>query len=246
MWMILATAGTLIPLGFGFISITHFAPGTHLRVSPEFIAISTVLIALIPLAVKINHKLDLPGGPLIIATLSREPQPYRWGEVVLGGTLWAVVWVTIIFLGTGLFLYFFPAFIPKHPINKMPIVKPSELWLLCGAVTSAFSAGVQEEILFRFVLIGVFSRTLMFISGTMDQRPNRRQLWLANIIQAYFFGLAHLLLDFHLTSGIVGPGELSIRPLVQPQTFGGIFLGWLYLRHGLETSMVSHIFFDLL
>lgn len=127
MWMILAVAGTLIPLGFGFISIRHFAPRADMRVSVEFIAVSAVLIALIPLAVKVNHKLDLPGGPLITAKIRREPQLYRWRDVVLGGVLWAVIWMPIVFVGTGLFLYFFPSFIPKHPINKMPIVKPSVL-----------------------------------------------------------------------------------------------------------------------
>jgi membrane protease YdiL (CAAX protease family) len=246
MWMILASLGTLIPLGFGYISIRHCAPGADMRVSAEFIAISTVLTALIPLAVKINYKLDLPGGPLITAMLGREPQPYRWGEVVLGGALWALVLMIIVFFGTGLLLYFFPAFIPKHPINKMPIVKPSELWLLCGAVISAFSAGVQEEILFRFVLIGLFSRILMIIKGNAEERPSRDQLWLATIMQAYCFGTAHVRPDFYLTGGIAGVGKFAIHGLIQPQTWTGIFLGWMYLSRGLETSMVAHIFLDLL
>lgn len=246
MWMILAGAGTLIPLGFGFISIPQFAPGADMRVSVEFIAVSTVLIALIPLAVKVNHKLDLPGGPLITATLRREPQPYRWGEVVLGGALWALVLMIIVFLGTGLLLYFFPSFIPKHPINKVPIVKPSELWFLCGAVISAFSAGVQEEILFRFVLIGVFSWTLMIVKGNAEERPSRGQLWLATFMQAYCFGIAHVKPDFYLTGGIAGVGTFAIHPLIQPQTWAGIFFGWLYLSRGLETSMVAHIFLYLL
>jgi membrane protease YdiL (CAAX protease family) len=113
-------------------------------------------------------------------------------------------------------------------------------------VTSALSAGVQEEILFRFVLMGVFSRALMTISSNADKPPSKGQLWLVNIVQAYFFGLAHLIADFHLSNGIVGLGELAIRPLVQHETLLGVFFGWLYLRHGLETSMVSHIFFDSL
>jgi hypothetical protein len=246
MWMILAGLGTLIPLGFGFISRTHSAPGVNIGISVEFIAVSTVLIALIPLAVKINHKLGLPGGPLITATLSREPQPYRWGEVVLAGALWAVVWMIAVFLCIGLFLYFFPSFIPEHPINKMPIVKPSGLWLLCGVATSAFSAGVQEEILFRFVLIGVFSWALMIIKGNAEQRPSRGLLWLATIMQAYCFGVAHLRPDFHQAGGIAGIGKFAIHTLIQPQTWTGIFFGWLYLSRGLETSMIAHIFLDLL
>ncbi|MFZ2059987.1 MAG: CPBP family glutamic-type intramembrane protease [Candidatus Binatus sp.] len=245
MWMILAGLGTLVSVGFDFIRMRQFAPGTDLSVSVEFIIISAVLIALIPVAVKINHKLDLPGGPLITATLGREPQPYRWRDVVLGGVLWAVILMIIALVGTGLFLYFFPSFIPKHPINKTPIVKPSELWLLCGVVIAA-SAGVQEEILFRFVLIGLFSRTLMTIKGNAEQRPSRGLLWLATIMQAYCFGMAHVRPDFYLARGIAGVGEFAIHALIQPQTWTGIFLGWLYLSRGLETAMVTHIFLDLL
>jgi membrane protease YdiL (CAAX protease family) len=80
----------------------------------------------------------------------------------------------------------------------------------------------------------------------VDQPPGRGQLWLVNIIQAYFFGLAHLIPDLHRRSGIVGLLKLAIRPLVQHETLLGVFFGWLYLRHGLETSMVSHTFFDSL
>jgi len=94
--------------------------------------------------------------------------------------------------------------------------------------------------------MGVFSWALTKISGNIDQRPTRGQLWLANIVQAYFFGLAHLIPYFPVARGILGLGELAIRTFVQPQILDGLFLGWLYLRDGLETSMVSHVFFDLL
>ena len=124
-------------------------------------------------------------------------------------------------------------------------MKPSELWLLCGVVIARITAGVQEEILFRFVLIGLFSWTLMTIRGNAEQRPSRGQLWIATIMQAYCFGLAHVRPDFYLARGIAGVGKFAIHPLVQAQTFCGIFFGWLYLSNGLETSMVSHIFLDL-
>ena len=253
MWMILAGLGTIIPLGFSFISRTHLRPGTGLNVWIEFIVFSIVLIAAIPFAVKVNHELALPGGPLITATLNHEPQPYGWGEVLLAGVLWSViallVFAVAFFVGVGLLFYFFPSFIPRIParqIQHAPIVKPSWIWLASGVVTSAVSAGVQEEILFRFVLVGLVSWALMTFRGNADQRPRRGQLWLANIVQAYFFSLAHFVSDFHLTRGIIGLGKVAICPVVRPQAVVGVFLGWLYLRHGLETAMVSHIFFDLL
>jgi membrane protease YdiL (CAAX protease family) len=256
--------GTLIPLGFSFISRTHLALGTvidnPIEFIVKFIVPCMVLTALIPFAVKANRQFDLPGGPLITANLNGEAQPYGWGEVLIAGVLWPIFALVVIviamialFVGIGLLAYFFPSLarprarthLPPRQIQPGLVVRPSGIWIVCSVVIFAFSAGVQEEILFRFVLVGVFSRALMTISANAEQ-PSRRQFWLANIMQAYCFGLAHLLPDFHLTSGIVGLGELTIRPFVQPQTFSGLFLGWLYLRHGLETSMVSHIFFDLL
>lgn len=253
LWMILAGLGTLIPLGFDFIGSTHFAPGALIYMPVEFVVISGVLIALIPFAVKANHQLDLPGGPLITATLNHEPKPFGWGEVVLGGVLWSVTALVVsmiaIAAGVGLLLCFFPSFLPilkSHYPHSGPTVRPSAIWLVSDLVTGAVSAGVQEEILFRFVLMGVFSWALSGVNGDSDRLPTRRQLWLANIAQAYFFGLAHLRSDFHLARGTVGLGKVLIRPLILPQTVSGIFFGWLYLRKGLETSIVSHTFFDLL
>ena len=252
MWMILAGAGTCIRLGFSFISRKHFAPGTVVDNPIEFIVLSIVLIALIPFAVKDSHQLGLPGGPLITSKLNGKPQPYGWGEVLIAGVLWSVIALVVLMIALvvsfSLLAYFSHSLVPHlpYPIQQPHFVKPSEIWLATYVLTSALSAGVQEEILFRFVLMALFTRALITISGNVDQPPGSGQLWLVNIIQAYFFGLAHLIPDFHRRSGIVGLLKLAIRPLVQPQTLTGVFFGWLYLRHGLETSMVSHIFFDLL
>jgi hypothetical protein len=246
-WIILASAATFIPLGFGLISREYPAPGTVIRDSIEYIVETAVLIAAIPSAVKINHKLDLPGGPLVTATLNGEPLPYEWSEVVLGGVLWSVIFllgvVAVIAVGVGLLLYFFPLSVPPIAVRRLhqvPTVKPSAILLVSEIVTSACLAAVGEEILFRFVLMAVFTRLLSGFRGNSDLPPSRSQLRLANIIQACLFGLAHWKSDFHLDKGLIGLGKLLIHIL------DGVFLGWLYLRKGLETSMVSHMFFDLL
>jgi membrane protease YdiL (CAAX protease family) len=246
MWVILATAGTFIPLGFNLIISAYPPPKILTPASIGFFVESAVLIAAIPFAVKINHKLGLPGGPLITATLNGEPLPYAWSEVVLGGVLWSVIFLVgelaFLFVGVGLLLYFFPSLaqaISVRQLHQVQTVKPSAIWLVSQIVTSAFSAAVREEILFRFVLMAVFSRALSGIGANSDLLPTRGHLWLANILQAYFFGLAHLKSDFPLAGGLV-LGKLLLHIL------DGVFFGWLYLRKGLETSIVSHMFFDLL
>jgi membrane protease YdiL (CAAX protease family) len=247
MWMTLAAMSTLIELGFVFVSSAHF--GTKPVTGGQIVAILVciVLIAMIPFAVKINYQLGLPGGGLIAAKLNGEEQPYRWSQVLLGGVLWSIVGMVAFFFLRGFFVWFF-----AHPtvsagqIHRMPIPKPSEIWLISSVVISAVSAGVREEILFRFVLMGVFSWALMIIRGGVDRRPSRGLIWLATILQAYCFGLLHLVPDFYLAKGIVGVSKVAIRTLVFPQTWIGIFYGRLYLSRGLETSTVAHIFWDLI
>jgi membrane protease YdiL (CAAX protease family) len=251
-WIILAGLGTAVPLGIVFISSKHLTPRLSVNEWIEFVVFSAVLIAAIPFAVKVNREFDLPGGPLITATIYREPKPYRWREVLIASVLWTLIALTVLMIAlfvVDLVLIFFPSFGPRimpHRTHRAQVVKPSAIWLASGVVAFAVLAGVQEEILFRFVLVGVLSWALMTISRAPNQRPNSRQLWLANIVQAYFFALAHRISDFHAAKGVIGVAQVAIRSLVRPQTFGGLFLGWLYLRDGLETAMVSHTFIDLL
>ncbi len=245
MWMILAVIGTLIQLGFGFINRTRSAPGTFVRGSIEFIVVSAVLISAIPFAVKANRELGLPGGPLITAKLNGEEQPYRWSPLFLGGVLWSVVGMVTVFVGQALFVVFILRLtVSAHQIHHAPIVRPSASWLVFSALVSSISAGVREEILFRFVLIGVFSWALVFISSSADRRPTRTQLWLAIIVQAYCFGAVHWLPGSYLAGGIFGVREIGI--LVQPQTWAGAFFGLLYVERDLETSIVAHTFWDLI
>lgn len=251
-WMILAGLATLVPMGFSVMSGTHLPPGTW-SVSIEVVVFSAVLIAAIPFVVRINHQFDLPGGALITAIVNREPRPYGWAEVLLAGVLWSVIalvlLVIILVVGVALLFVFFRSFLPTIParrIQQAPTAKQSAIWLVFGVVITAVSAGVQEEILFRLVLMGVVSWALITITGNEDQGLGRGQLWLANLVQGYFFGFAHFVSDLHMPKGIFGMGQIVVRPFLQPQTLTGVFLGWLYLRDGLETSIVSHIFFDLL
>jgi membrane protease YdiL (CAAX protease family) len=247
MWMILAVMGTLIQLGFSFISEPQFAPRTFVRGSIEFIIVSTVLISAIPFAVKVNRELGLPGGPLITAKLNGEEQPYRWSVVFLGGILWSVAAMFTLFVGRVLFVMFvLRPTVSAHQFHHSPIARPSASWLVFSAVISSISAGVREEILFRFVLIGVFSWALMFFRSSADQRPTRSQLGLATVMQAYCFGAVHWVSGSYLASGISGVGEVAIRILVLPQTCAGVFFGLLYLERDLETLIVAHAFWDLI
>ena len=68
--------------------------------------------------------------------------------------------------------------------------------------------------------------------------PGRRALWVVTFVQGYLFGLIHLAplagTMFHSTP------KLLLGALVMPQTWEGVVFGRLYLRRGLEASIIAH------
>ena len=73
--------------------------------------------------------------------------------------------------------------------------------------------------------------------------PGRRALWVVTIAQGYLFGLIHLAplagTMFHSTP------KLLLGALVMPQTWEGVVFGRLYLRRGLEASIIAHASMDV-
>jgi membrane protease YdiL (CAAX protease family) len=245
-WLVLAIAGTLIQLRFGFISGGHFAPGIVARGSIEFVVVTIVLTAMIPFAVKINHQLGLPGGPLITAKINGDERPNRWGRVFRDGVLWSVIGASALIVGRVLFVAcFLSPTLPAHEIHSAPVVISSLGWLAFSTVIVAIAASVREEILFRFVLMGIFSWALVIFRNKVDWQPTRSQLWLATIMQGYCFGLVHLVLGSYLARGIIGVSGFATHTLILPQTWIGILFGRLYLKSGLEASIVAHIVWSL-
>jgi membrane protease YdiL (CAAX protease family) len=80
-----------------------------------------------------------------------------------------------------------------------------------------------------------------FISKTADGKPTSAVLWTANILAAVLFGLGHLpatALLVPLTPVVVVRGIVLNR-------LAGVAFGWLYMKHGLESAMLSHLSADL-
>jgi membrane protease YdiL (CAAX protease family) len=106
----------------------------------------------------------------------------------------------------------------------------------------AIVAAVSEEIQFRLVLFAVFTWIARMITRNSFGESSRSVLWFATILQAYAFGMVHLLplagTVFRTTS------SLLIGGLLMPQTWEGIVLGRLYLKRGLEASMLAHAMMD--
>lgn len=102
---------------------------------------------------------------------------------------------------------------------------------------------LNEEILFRVIFLGiplsliVFKYKNSFISALIHPSKNisiksprdKYILFLIILLNSVFFGLAHVIFG----------GNYEIGKITQA-SLGGLFLGWLYYRYGLATSIIFH------
>ena len=213
-----------------------------LRATP-FLAITLVLAALIPLALKLNVSLGLPGAPLIAAkyagenlyfsirSLIKVSLGYALLAAITGATVLGIVLLPMLIKHRGLAL-------PTSPMLTVPPVRIA----IVGALV-AIAAAISEEIQFRLVLYAILGWLAALISRDSRRHPGRAALWIVTLLQGYAFGMVHLAplagAFFHSTS------RLMLAGLVMPQTWEGVVFGRLYLRRGVEASIIAHASMDL-
>jgi hypothetical protein len=206
-----------------------------------FLGVTLVLAALIPLALRLNGQLGLPGAPLLAAKIAGEKLHFSirsllkvsFGYALLaaiaGATVLAIIIVPLwlISRGSG------GLKLPKMPMME---VAPGRLALFGDLV--AIVAAVSEEIQFRLVLYAILGWVARLVSSDSRGHPGRGALWIVTFAQGYAFGLIHLAplagSLFHSTSRFLLGG------LLMPQTWEGMVFGRLYLRRGLEASIIAH------
>jgi hypothetical protein len=240
----LAIAGAVIeyPLAFALKSLDR----SELVRALPFLGVTIVLAALIPLSLRLSGELGLPGAPLIAAKFAGEKLHfsirgllrvsigYAVLAAVAGASVLALVVVPLMLIqhgGPGL----------KLPKTPMLTVAPGRIAFVGTSV--AIAAAVSEEIQFRFVLFAIFGWIALLMSRDSRGHPGRRALWMVTIVQGYLFGLIHLAplagTLFHST------WRLLLGGLVMPQTWEGVVFGRLYLRRGLEASIIAHASMDV-
>ena len=210
-----------------------------------FLVITLVLAALIPLVLRLDARLGLPGAPLIAAKLAgdkfhfsiRSLLKVSFGYALLaalaGASVLAIVLLPLMLMQHG------AVKIPSPPMLTVP---PGRIAIVGGLV--AIAAAISEEIQFRMVLYAIFGWVAArLISRDSRGHPGRGALWIVTLVQGYLFGVIHLAplagALFHST------WRLMLAGLVMPQTWEGVVFGRLYLRRGLEASMIAHASMDL-
>jgi ABC-2 type transport system ATP-binding protein len=118
-----------------------------------------------------------------------------------------------------------------------------------GAITppvygllAAFSAGITEETTFRLFGLSLLAWLGGLLFHDTDKRPNPAVFWGANILFALAFGAMHLPAARSLGWPI---NTLVVTRTIVLNGMGGLVLGWLFWKLGLETAMLAHFSGDV-
>jgi hypothetical protein len=187
-----------------------------------------VLVTLLALlGLRLGHPVGL-GAPWLRALLARAPrQAQPWWLAIGCGVAAGAVVIAL----DSLFRPHMPA-----PLQPLPAAS-AQVHAFAGFLAS-FYGGIVEEIELRLFLA-------TFVAWLLYRMAGRRQLgWhlaFAVVFAALLFGAGHL------------PAAAKVWPLdavVLVRTLAlnglaGLVFGWFYVKHGLESAMLSHFCADL-
>ncbi len=168
------------------------------------------------------------GAPIIAGFFSEKPikELISW-KAILSSVLLAAL-AALFLLGL------FELQKEYYPIANI-ISRPSKSFY---ALVS-FSAGITEEIMFRFGIMSLLIAVVQFLKKA--ENPSNQTIWTSIIISAIFFGLIHLPLQKNFVE--LTPFTIGITMLGNLIT--GSTFGWIFWKRGLLIAIIAHIAFDL-
>ncbi|WP_168205179.1 CPBP family intramembrane glutamic endopeptidase [Bythopirellula goksoeyrii] len=189
------------------------------------------------LGIMLGEKFAL-GVPYLNATLSRE---MRLKQIWLAALVPSVAWgigIGVVFSFTDPWLM--KVLMPEWTDNATRAVEALEHIAPWKYLLSSFSAGVTEELFFRFGLMTLIA--WLGVQLTHGRLPIVVVLWSANLLVAFVFGLIHL-------RNVVALG-ISVSPgiffyVVLWNGIAAAVFGWFYWRRGLESAIICHISADI-
>ena len=239
-----------IPLGVWF---RTFFRSEHVA-ARSLLACEIVLLCMVPFALRLNREIGLPGAPFLRARLARQKAPGRFRGLIAVALLYdlaslgieAVALVLLVLSGarplattagathTGSHLLRSDPFIPmEQHVGRFGV----------AGILAALGAGLSEEIIFRLSAFAIFIWLIRTVQPKPSIPPSKTTLWCATLLQGYAFGLPHLILRSKALPKLRLP--IWIAGLMAPQTWAGVVLGRLYLKRGLEATMIAHAMMDL-
>ncbi len=224
-------------LGLPF-AATLLEAGQVPREAPLWYLVSSALVnvAIVFVLAGIGFRLACSFGlglPFIEAAVSRAPVWHRFPGVLAVGIISGVGMILVIgVLHLTVFGPLLEAQMESLGIQAPDIEMPAWQRFLASS-----SAGVLEEIVYRLFALTLLAWLGSLIFHDAEGRPPLTVLWIANLVIAVGFALAHL--PFVEALGLPMTPLVITRTLVY-QGFGSLVLGWLYWSRGLESAMVAH------
>jgi hypothetical protein len=247
-WLIaLAVAGTALKIPLGI----WFKPLFHSELGYRFLSIccQVGLVCMVPFAVRLNSELGLLGAPFIAAKRPRQTPPGRFRSLIrialrydLAAIAVSILAIAVLAL-SGMLGSSVPGSAASYRAAEHTAVAAHVGRFVVAGAMAAIGAGLNEEIMFRLSAFAILIWLFRLLLSERTDRPSRTALWCATIMQGYAFGLLHLMSRSAILPKIRVP--ILIAGLAAPQTWAGIVFGRLYLRHGLEASMIAHVMMDL-
>lgn len=178
------------------------------------------------------------GRPVGLAATMIDPAPPpapRPGARSLGLALVIGLLVGVVLLGVLCF-----GVAPRVPVVGARFA--SELAMAWWQrVSLSFEAAVTEEIVFRLALLSAIAWVIARLQRGRGPAAIAGAVWPAIILSALLFGLAHAPKWYEASHG----DPLAIGMTTALDGFGGIVLGWMYVRHGLEAAALTHFGADV-
>jgi hypothetical protein len=199
-----------------------------------------VLVGVAALACVVHRYSGLPGAPRIEWLLSKETRPAAKPPIWRPGLIGAAICLTI-FVASQIYQTLTGT---SAPLTAKAATFPHDVMIKLAALypLAFVGAALSEEVCYRFGLLSLMMGLMSLLGFGGRRRSFNAAFWTANILQAAWFGFAHV------QQGIVASqaGGLLWQTAIAPQTWAGIVFGVIFRRRGLEAAIIAHMGTDIL
>jgi membrane protease YdiL (CAAX protease family) len=219
---ILLTAGVL-----GELPGALYSPPRPLPLGLPFylLLVAGVLATTVGLGLLLARKVGL-GVPILESWLAGQSVQLR---------MRAMLWESVLAgVGMGVMALLVLRVVFRVPIAGLASAAKVAVW---KRVLGAYEAALEEELLFRLVLLSLLAWLFGKVWQGQDSRPGMRALWTANAIASIVFAVAHL--------SSVSAAAIALPGRVVTTSMAGVLFCYLYWKHGLEGAVVAHLTADM-
>ncbi|MEM6449783.1 MAG: CPBP family glutamic-type intramembrane protease [Cyanobacteria bacterium P01_D01_bin.105] len=108
--------------------------------------------------------------------------------------------------------------------------------------TRLLKGGIAEEIVLRWGLMTLLVWLCWRLLQKGKGQPHGASILIATVVSALMFGLLHLPAAALLSASLTLPLVVYV---IIGNTIFGLVAGYLYVKHGLESAMLAHMFFHV-